>query len=363
MKRAIFDLVRVGVALVFIAADWRIAEPGLRYVFPRDHHAHPDFKTEWWYFTGNLHDSTGHQFGYELTFFRQGVRRPNDEQATRSRFAVADIKFAHFTVSDLDGQQFHFDQKISRGSFGEAGFDDGDQLAWIENWTLKLNGDGSFDLAAEMPDAAVRLHLDPRKAPVAHGQDGISPKAIGAGHASHYYSSTRLAAAGELRVGKRTNAVVGESWFDHEWATNQLGPGQVGWNWLCVQFSDNSELMLYQMRLANGAVDPVSNGTLISPDGTATHLASSAFQLTPEQFWTSGKTGARYPISWRARLPEQQLDFTVSTRLANQELVLPPLTYWEGAIEARGTRAGRDLSGTGYLELTGYATPLGGLNR
>ena len=56
-------------------AQYRIALPGYRYEFPRDHFDHPDFQTEWWYYTGNVKSADGHRFGFELTFFRQAVNR------------------------------------------------------------------------------------------------------------------------------------------------------------------------------------------------------------------------------------------------------------------------------------------------
>jgi len=350
-------------ALPALAADWKIAEPGWRYQFPRDHHAHPDFKTEWWYFTGNLSDATGRRFGYELTFFRQGIRPPTDRAGTSSRFIVDDLKFAHFTVTDVAGEKFHFYDKASRGSFGDAGFDEGKQLAWIDRWRLEMEADGSFNLAANAAEAEIALHLLPQKAPVIHGQGGISRKAESAGHASHYYSVTRLTTSGDLRIGKKHFTVAGDSWFDHEWATNQLAPGQAGWNWISAQFDDRTELMLYEMRLTNGAIDPVSSGTFVRADGSAVPLTSADFLLTPETFWRSPATKANYPIGWHVQVPKAQLDFRIRPLLPDQELVFTPLIYWEGAFEVAGTRAGKALAGHGYLELTGYAAPLEELNR
>ncbi len=339
-------------------ADWRTAEPGWQYEFPRDHHAHRDFRTEWWYFTGTLFNAEGRRFGYELTFFRQGIRAPEQRDPTLSRFVVDDLKFAHFTVTDVAGQRFRFEQKTSRGAFGESGFDDGERVAWIENWNLVMNPDGSFDLGADSSELAVRFHLQPQSVPVIHGEGGISAKASGNGHASHYYSIPRLETAGNLRVGAKTFPVRGVSWFDHEWATNQLAQEQIGWNWLSVQWDDGTALMIYQMRFSNGTSDPASSGTFVRADGSTVHLPSSAFKMTPVRQWKSKSTGANYPVEWRIEIPEQQMQFIVRTVLDDQELALNPLTYWEGAIDAIGSRGGRPVSGRGYLELTGYAGPL-----
>ncbi len=353
----------LALTLACVAADWKIAEPGWSYAFPRDHHAHPDFKTEWWYFTGNLADGAGRQFGYQLTFFRQGIIPPAERAPDRSRFVVNDLKFAHFTITDVAGRKFHFQQKTSRGAFGEAGFDDGERLAWLDSWNLRMEPGGAFLLHAEMKEASLDLRLASVKAPAIHGHDGVSQKAPGDGHASHYYSLTRLTSAGELRVGSESFRVNGDSWFDHEWATNQLAPNQVGWDWLSLHLDDGSELMLYRMRLADGTADPTSSGTFVAADGTTTHLDSAAFEMSPTAFWKSEKTGASYPIAWRVDVRSLNLQFTVRAALENQELALLPLAYWEGAVEVRGTRGSRKLAGRGYLELTGYAGPLRELQR
>lgn len=351
------------IALSTAAAEWRTAEPGWQYQFPRDHHAHPEFKTEWWYFTGNLEDKAGRRFGYQLTFFRQGIRSPVERDPNASRFIVGDLKFAHFTITDAAGKRFHFTQKVSRGAFGEAGFDDGERLAWIDSWDLQMDAAGGFHLRADSAEMAIDLRLESKKPPTIHGADGVSEKASGEGHASHYYSLTRLSSAGSLRVGKEELPVTGESWFDHEWATNQLAPEQIGWNWLSVAFEDGTELMLYQMRLQNGAADPASSGTWIEADGATTHLPSSAFRMEPTLWWKSRSSAANYPISWHIELPGRAAQIDVRPILENQELTLTPLAYWEGAVEVTGTRDGQPIKGRGYLELTGYAAPLHELQR
>ncbi|MGA0849258.1 MAG: lipocalin-like domain-containing protein, partial [Chthoniobacterales bacterium] len=264
--------------------DWAVALPGWQYEFPRDHFAHPDFKTEWWYFTGNLAAEDGREFGFQLTFFRQGVRRGEN---TDTRFAVDDIKLAHFAITDIGQQKFRFAQKVSRGSFGEAGFSEGDRIAWIDDWTLRLTGPGEFRLEAREKDFALVLDLTAAKGPVFHGENGVSQKSEGEGRASHYYSYTRLAARGTVTLEGREIPVTGWSWFDQEWATNQLTENQTGWDWFSVQFADNSELMLFQIRLKDGGRDAFSHGTWIDADGNATPVKNEDFELVPGRTWRS----------------------------------------------------------------------------
>jgi predicted secreted hydrolase len=351
------------IACTNFAAEWKNAEPGWRYEFPRDHHAHREFKTEWWYFTGNLFDGEGRRFGYELTFFRHGIQPAAERDPKASRFIVDDLKFAHFAITDVTGRKFQFDQKMSRGAFGEAGFDEGNRVAWIENWTLTTSGANDFDLAAAINFGALRLHLHGAKPPVIHGENGVSVKAADGASASHYYSIPRFETSGEIILSGKSNAVRGETWFDHEWSSSALGKSEVGWDWLCLQWDDGSELMLYRMRLANGGVEPSSSGTWIAPDGSATHLHAADFQMTPTAFWKSKTDNAQYPIGWRVVLPAQHAEFTVRAVLDDQELKLGAITYWEGAVDAAGTRDGKPIKARGYLELTGYAGTLGELRR
>lgn len=340
------------------AAEWRIAEPGWRYEFPRDHGNHPDFKTEWWYFTGNLRAQDGREFGFQLTFFRQGIDRSEDI-IPMSRFVTRDVKFAHFTVSDLAARKFHFFQKTSRGAYGEAGFDNRNRLAWIENWECDSTPEG-FTLKASQGGVEVDLALRSPKKAVIHGADGVSRKGAEPGQASHYYSFTRLETSGSVKLDGVEIPVTGTSWFDHEWATNQLGKNQVGWDWFSLQFEDGSELMLFQLRTKDGGRDEHSAGTLVDASGRQTPLGSGDFSLEPMQAWKS-PTGAAYPVAWRLKVPSLALDVEVHAAMEDQELRLQPIVYWEGAVRASGTREGKPVAAKGYLEMTGYAGPVRGM--
>jgi predicted secreted hydrolase len=341
-------------------SPWRLSLPGWKFEFPRDHRAHPEFKTEWWYLTGNLRDTGGRRFGYQLTFFRQGIRPPALRGGTSSRFICDELKFAHFAVSDPTEQRFRFVQRTSRGVFGEAGFDHGDRLAWIDDWNLQLFGDG-MRLSARTADVSLVLDVKPQKPWTIHGVNGVSQKAAGEGRATHYYSGTRLSAVGDLLLGTQRFTVRGSSWFDQEWGSNQLISKQVGWNWFSLQFDDGSELMLYQMRLKKGGIDATSSGTFVAADGATRHLQLNDYALTPRRWWTSKATGARYPVAWELGIPSLDLNAEITTPLDNQELEIAPIAYWEGMIDANGTKAGRLLRGEGYLEMTGYAGALVGL--
>lgn len=363
LKTLVFGLLlAVGALPAGESGEWRQAKAGWQYEFPRDHGAHREFKTEWWYFTGNMRDQAGRAFGYELTFFRQGVRPPGPPREGASRFAVDDFKFAHFAITEIDGRRFHYDSKISRGAFAEAGFGDpaqpGERLAWIDDWHLTPQADGSWRIAAKTKTFELDLTLRPAKAPVIHGVDGVSVKSAGTGSASHYYSFTRLETRGRLAVEGRAAEVEGLSWFDHEWASSQLDQQQVGWDWFSLQFEDGSELMLYALRRRDGSIDPASSGTLVDANGTTRHLTRAEIEFRPGRLWTSPKTKGRYPLEWAIRLPSLDLTLQIVPQQDAQEMALGLINYWEGAIRVTGSRGAAAVRGTGYLELTGYAGEL-----
>ncbi len=344
----------------FVFADWKRALPGWTYEFPRDHYAHPDFKTEWWYFTGHLRAKDGREFGYQITFFRHGTIPPGGAEGTTSRFLKRAFHFGHFAVSDISKERFHFDQKIVRGAFGEGGDQtdpDKTTIAWLDDWKLERSGN-QFAFAASLDGVSLNLKLTPSKPITVNGSDGVSQKSPGAGNATHYYSITRLASSGTLKLGTESLDVAGESWFDREWGTNQLAADQVGWDWFSIQFEDNTELMIYRLRTADGGTHGSSGGTFVDGQGASRPLKSEDFRLVPGKTWKSDDSGGRYPVEWTISVPSLDLELEVGAAFKSQELALPLITYWEGAIEAGGKKNGKAIQGRGYLEMTGYAGAL-----
>jgi predicted secreted hydrolase len=349
-------------ALLFVAitttAQFRTALPGYRYNFPHDHFNHPDFQTEWWYYTGNVKSADGHRFGFELTFFRLGVDR---NSKTPSTWAVRDLYLAHLALSDLDRGKFLHVQRANRSGPGIAGANQADKRVWNGNWEVAWHGDEQI-LQAIDERFALHFTLRSAKPPVIHGENGISQKGERAGHASHYISLTRLSVAGEIELGGRKSQALGTAWMDHEFFTHQLEPNQVGWDWMSIQLPDNTELMLFHMRNNDGSIAPYSAGTFVDSTGSATHLRKNEFTLEPVgATWTSPATRALYPVRWKISVPKLAIALQASTSLPSQELASPTAfvpAYWEGAVVFAGTKEGSPIDGVGYLEMTGYDRPI-----
>jgi predicted secreted hydrolase len=339
-------------------AQYKTAVPGYRYEFPRDHFNHPEFQTEWWYTTGNLTTADGHHYGFELTFFRQGVDR---DPGKKEPWDIQDLYLAHLALSDLDGGKFYHAERTNRAGPGLAGIDEKQKRIWNGNWEIRWNGE---EEALNVADEKFSLSFTLRgeKLPVIHGENGVCQKAAGTGHASHYISFTRLQTKGTIELAGKSIDVRGTSWMDHEFFTHSMEAEQVGWDWLSVQLGDNTELMLYQFRRKDGSTDPFSSGTHVDAQGKSVHLTSADFRLVPTgETWTSDVTAAKYPVAWSMEIPKLGLKLAATTRLKSQELArgnkLAP-SYWEGAIAIEGTRAGASVRGVGYLEMTGYDRPV-----
>ena len=338
---------------------WKAADPGYMLVFPRDHAAHPDHRIEWWYYTGNLRASDGsRRFGYQLTFFRVGVDR---QPLNPSRWAVRDLYMAHFAVTDVERGAHHVAERLNRAGIGWAGASTETLHVWNDGWavTVEEGEQRIHRLVAASDDGglALDLRLEAAAPPVPHGVNGFSQKGAEVGNASHYYSLTRLPTTGRLTVGGETVEVGGLSWMDHEFGTSFLEPAQAGWDWFSIQLDDGTDLMVYVMRRIDGSRDPRSSGTIVSPAGV-THLRADDFRLTPGRRWTSPASGAAYPVAWRIAVPPYGLELDVAAAVDAQELETgrsTGVTYWEGAIDVRGTRDGAPVTGAGYLEMTGYA--------
>ena len=324
--------------------------------FPQDHGPHPDFKTEWWYYTGNLHDAAGRRFGFQFTIFRTALS-PRVPERT-SDWASNQLYMGHFALSDIAGGQHHAFERFSRDARGLAGAQEEPFRVWLEDWAVEAAGSGS-DL--EMPrtrlyaaEAGIVLDLNLRntKPPALQGRQGLSQKGPEPGNASYYYSFTRLEAAGNLRQGENTFEVEGLAWMDREWSTSALGAEQVGWDWFSLQLSDNSELMYYQLRKRDGSADRFSKGLLHHADGTAEVITREDVTLEVLDSWES-PLGGRYPARWRLNLPEKHVSLEITPLIADQELNVS-VRYWEGAVDVRGNIGEKQVDGSGYVELTGY---------
>jgi predicted secreted hydrolase len=323
---------RVAAALLF-ALLWT----SRHYEFPRDYFNHPEYRTEWWYYTGNLQAADGHRFGFELTFFRQGIPL---SKAVNPTWRPDEIYLAHLALSDLDGQHFYYTERLNRAGPGLAGVSVREQRIWNGNWQVQWES-GTQELTAVCDRFALQLRLVPRK-PIVDERQAV-----------HYLSFTRIGASGEVKLHGRSHRVSGLAWMDHEFF-NEQEYWRAGWDWFSIQLDSGEELMFYNWRTKPGD----SSGTYVNREGKVQYLDSTSFHLAPVDWWQSSRSGARYPIGWDISVPSLGLQLSERTALKDQELIgasgISP-TYWEGAVTYTGQIHSQPVHGVGYLEMTGYA--------
>ena len=324
--------------------------------FPRDHGRHDGYKTEWWYFTGNMRDQAGRRFGYQLTFFRTAY---SPTATTRpSAWGLSDIYFAHAAVSDVSGKVFTFKDHLQRGRAGLAMASDQTLDVSLLDWSAKLQ-DGAVHLLAKEKEFSIDLTCALPRPPTLQGKGGLNAKGLQPGQASYYYSMTRLPTHGTLETAGKKFTVDGISWMDHEFSSNALGANQTGWDWISLSLADGSDLMIYRIRNQTGGSDYLS-GTQISADGQPRYLSADDIQLQSSKPWKSPLSGGSYPQEWRVQV-KGRAPMIVRSVMPGQELTTPHTTnvnYFEGAVDVVDEQ-GHSM-GEGYLEMTDYLKSLGG---
>jgi predicted secreted hydrolase len=343
------------------ACDFLAVEGPCNFTFPADHGPHPGYRTEWWYYTGNLESDAHTRYGFQLTFFRiqTSPSCQNDDGIERSSaWRTNQIYLAHAAVTDVVNQEHYQAQEAARNALGLSGVSlEQDRVTiFLAKWQAVIES-RAHRLSAQTSDFGFELQLTPLKPPVYHGQDGYSRKGSLPRMASCYYSFTRLETNGHLRVGNEEIDVKGLSWMDHEYSTAPLEPGIVGWDWFSLQLSDQTEVMMFMLRRGDGTTHPASSGTFVNASAEIQHLKSHQFSIQVHDEWLSPSTRARYPSHWNIRIPSKDLILNVTSTVADQEMqtqATAGVTYWEGCVSAQGTCREQAVSARGYVEMTGY---------
>lgn len=331
-----------------------VADGSRPLTFPADFGAHPDFRTEWWYYTGNLQTAKGRHFGFDLTIFRMGQAPPTAELPNDSNWSSRDLYFAHFAVSDISSNHFYAFQRYSRPGSGLAGAEADPYHVWLEGWNITQRTKGLYQLQAEQEQIALDLTLTDETGVILQGENGYSRKGKNPTNASYYYSQPRLRADGSLKINGAQYEVSGLTWNDHEFSSGALDESQIGWDWFSLQFDDGAALMLFQIRERGGGISDSASGTFIAADKTSQPLHKSDFEITVLDHWMSPHTQGTYPSSWKVHILKPDCSLDVKPWMSEQEINFPPIAYWEGAVHFEGTCNGVPTRGDGYIELTGY---------
>lgn len=338
---------------------FRKADRPLPLTFPEDFGPHLGFQTEWWYYTGNLESETGRPFGYQLTWFRRALT-PREPAASpdqsNSSWRSNQFYFSHFTISDIEAQEFYPHERFSRDAVQLVGATANPYHVWLQDWEITETPDHTLHLQAEAEDVGLQLTLEQTLPPILQGDRGYSVKGPEPGSASYYYSQVQQPSTGTVRIGEQIYPVEGLSWTDHEYSTSALSPGTAGWDWFSLQFDDRTALMIYCLRQEDGQILPVSRGSYIDAQGDLIPIFPEDWHIDVKDQWRS-PAGTQYPSRWRIQIPKLALTLEGQPMMANQELNVST-TYWEGAVQFTGQHHDQAVTAKGYVELTGYQDKL-----
>ena len=325
-RRSFLALAALSLPAFAQKTDYPVVKPNPRFVFPRDHGAHPDYRTEWWYVTGWLEAQSG-PVGFQITFFRA---RPEEQSENPSKFNPRQILFAHAALADPKRGRLLHEERAARAGFSLAHAELERTGVWIDDWRLELEG---WRYQAKIPGRDFEFDFTlVADTPVLQGEGGFSRKGHRPEEASYYYSRPHLHVLGKLNG----REIEGSAWLDHEWSSAYLAPEAVGWDWCGINLAGGKSLMAFRMRNSSGG----------------THYAPPGVSFRTLRTWKSPRTGAEYPVSMEVNglrleplMDDQELDARASSGTI----------YWEGAVRAF---SGTSEVGRGYLELTGYWKPM-----
>jgi predicted secreted hydrolase len=356
--------------------------------FPRDHGRHQDFRTEWWYLSGQVRSADGAEWAYHFTIFRRALERWTDLalvgmaitsrtvrnmalfqralakmlETQNCRRIKVDGYVGHFAITNIAQQKYVFFERAGTSLFEIAGARDNCLQVWVKGWEIRQLGE-AMRVVAERDDFAIDLELMPLKPPVLHGTQGLSIKGSEEGQASYHYSLAALRTSGTLKWQGRSFPVVGNSLMDREFGTAMLPRTVRGWDWFGLILDNDHEIMISLIRHADGSIAETSSGTVVFPDGRWECLTAEHFLVEASEFWTSSATGARYAVGWTVRVGRIDLQLGIHAVVKAHELVSATSTaidYWEGPVSVSGSMCGKTVTGKGHVEMVGYSQPAGG---
>ncbi|WP_407833632.1 lipocalin-like domain-containing protein [Vibrio rotiferianus] len=320
---------------------------GVELTFPTDHQAHPNFRHEWWYLTANLIDEEGNPLGIQWTQFRFAAAPPTGEnEVKKTEWQTQQIYMAHSAVTTQD--KHYADEKWSRDQAALAGVDASPFRVYLDDWQWTSSTDDLFPatLNANSEQFGYSLKLTSSAPYQKQGEQGYSTKSADGQVASYYYSQPFIDVSGQVIIDGKTHQVSGKGWIDREWSSQFLLDSQQGWDWFALRLSEETSLVVFQLRDTKTGKASFSSAKLMQQDGSGIAIPQKDIQL--EATKQTEIQGHNYPTQWQVSMPNQQIELTVSALNPNAKMPLS-VPYWEGPV-----RIGGSHSGTGYMELTGY---------
>ena len=178
------------------------------------------------------------------------------------------------------------------------------------------------------------------------GEQGYSVKSADGQVASYYYSQPFIEVKGEINMKGQKHKVTGKGWIDREWSSQILLDSQQGWDWFALRLSDNTSLVVFQLRDSKTAKANFSYAKIMNNDGSGINIKQAEINLKAVEY--TRIENSNYPTTWQLSIVNENIDLKISALNPHAKMPLS-VPYWEGPIYFSGSH-----QGTGYMELTGY---------
>jgi geranylgeranyl pyrophosphate synthase/predicted secreted hydrolase len=373
---------------------------------------HRSSATEWWYLNTHLATADGRRVSLFAAFFR--IIKGKNERTKLPEYAHS----VTWAISDPDARTYFAESRVDKSApeLGLERIKQGrgsrdprlnraitellergrvprpdrifEREPFIAEGRLELDfdgnrfekrDDGKYDLTLHGERAAARLTFTLEKPPHRHGDDGVVRGLEG--EDMFYYFIPRCSVTGTVTLDGLARPASGPGWYDHEFgghrpqaaaattaaaaaaadkaATPGAKPEQeervdIAWNWVAAQLDNGVDVTAYALqRVADGKV--LHNWAIVS-DAAGRQTSYHDMTLTPVRGWRSTRTFYDYPTQWSLSIPAAKIDLTVDASFDDQEFItcISKPAFWEGRVDVRGTEAGRDVTGLGYVERSGF---------
>jgi predicted secreted hydrolase len=314
--------------------------------FPEDESVH-DYIIEWWYFNGHLKDKHGNEYSFMDCLFKVDVEKVKIPFLSKIPFKTS--YFSHSLVSDLKNKSFNHRitplSLVSDDSFSKPLLCINYINPTVRNSYTNCVIEKIDKSVYQLKNEDIDLKLTSTKEPLLEGGEGYLDLHS---KTTYYYSLTNLRTEGRIKIKNKWIDITGKSWMDHQWADVSYSKDR--WDWFSVQLDNDTEIVccVYDDGKVKTCFADISY-----TDNSQEHYKE--IEVIPlEKYWTSPKSKAVYPLTWKIKIPAKNIELNLTTKIDNQEMLFGSINYWEGPLRVEGNFDGKKVTGVGFMELVGY---------
>lgn len=360
---------------------------------------HSSSTTEWWYVNGHFKNKKGDDYSLFASFFRKLVAVDEEtripEYAHSITWAIIDVrnqKYYDNSLVDKNAPKYGLerlrkdllvkDRFMKKAAIEMLEKDvvpypdrlfDGEVNVNMEQLDLKFDTntftkseDGVYQVRCfdKEHQVSFELEFEPDKPVTLHGDDGVVYSV--SEEIMFYYFIPRNLSKGKIFIKGEVIEVEGLMWYDHEFGKAELGPAnespkqnkgeKAAWYWISGQLDNGCDITAYH--LYDVESQKIKENYLVFIDENGERYLTEDFVLEPYgNQWTSMRTFQEYPLKWKLKVPDLELELIAKANFADQEFatVISNPAFWEGRVEIIGEISGKKVQGPGFVEITGLS--------